>query len=93
MSNNSASIPLDAPSPASALRNRSEALEIKEEHVQCNDQSFSLSYEKIGGPSSQVIQNSTTANVGCAGVRSKPAVKRQQVCQVNFRNDQSLRSI
>lgn len=85
-------VPLDAPSPAGALRNRSEPFEVKEKHVQCNDQSFSHSYEKIGGPASQVMQNSytTTANEECAGVRSKPTGKEQQVCQVNFHNHHSL---
>ncbi|TKY49687.1 hypothetical protein E2542_SST27129 [Spatholobus suberectus] len=81
VSNNPAPLPLDTPSSSSALRNRTEPLEIKEEYVQCNDESLDLSYEKIGGPASQVIQNSCTitANVGSDGVRSKPTGKEQQV--------------
>ncbi|KAJ1414951.1 protein LNK2-like isoform X2 [Sesbania bispinosa] len=80
VSNNPAPLSLDTSSQAGSLRDRSEPLEIKEEYVRCNDQSFSLSYEKIGDPASQVIQNShtITANVGCAGVRSKPTGKEHQ---------------
>ncbi|KAG5049240.1 hypothetical protein JHK85_010343 [Glycine max] len=81
VSNNAAPLPLDTPSSSGALRNRTESLEIKEEYVQCNDKSLDLSNEKIGGPGSQVIENSctTTANVGNGGVRSKPTGKEQQV--------------
>ncbi|XP_045819855.1 protein LNK2 isoform X3 [Trifolium pratense] len=80
VSNNQAHVPLDAPSPTDALRNKSEPFEIKEEHGHCNDQSFSPSYEKISGPAYQSIQNShtTTDNVECAGDRSKPTGKEQQ---------------
>lgn len=83
VSNNVAPLPLDTPSSSGALRNRTESLEIKEEYVQCSDESLDLSNEKIGGPGSQVIENSctTTANVGNGGVRSKPTGKEQQVCQ------------
>jgi hypothetical protein len=91
VSNNQTHLPLDAPSPTDALRNRSEPCEIKEEHVHCNDQSFSPSYEKISDPAYQSIQNSrtTTDNMECAGDRSKLTGKKQQVCQVIF-NDQSI---
>ena len=86
MSSNQASVPLNTPSPTDALRNRSGPLEIKEEHVHCSDQSFSLNYEKISGPAYQSIENShtTTDNVECAGDRSKPTGHEQQVCQVIF---------
>ena len=83
MSNNPAPLPLDTPSSSGALRNRTDPLEIKEEYAQCNDKSLDLSYEKIGIPASQVLQNSCsiTANVGNDGVRSRPTGKEQQVCQ------------
>ncbi|XP_057455283.1 protein LNK2 isoform X2 [Lotus japonicus] len=73
-------IPLDAPSPAGALRNRSKPLEIKEEDAQCNDQPFSLSYEKTGDPASQVTESSHTiaANMGCSGDRTNPSGKGLQ---------------
>lgn len=92
MNKNLVPIPLDAPSPAGALRNRSKPLEIKEEDAQCNDQPFSLSYEKTGDPASQVTESSHTiaANMGCSGDRSNPSGKGLQVCQINFRKDQSL---
>lgn len=80
VSSNQASVPLNTPSPTDALRNRSGPLEIKEEHVHCSDQSFSLNYEKISGPAYQSIENShtTTDNVECAGDRSKPTGHEQQ---------------
>jgi len=86
VSSNQASVPLNTPSPTDALRNRSGPLEIKEEHVHCTDQSFSLNYEKISGPAYQSIENShtTTDNVEYAGDRSKPTGQEQQVCQVIF---------
>ncbi|XP_027343859.1 protein LNK2 isoform X2 [Abrus precatorius] len=79
-SSNAAPLPLNT-SSSGALRNRTEPLEIKEEYVQCNDESLDLSFEKIGGPASQVIQNShkIPADMGSAGVRSKPTGKAQQV--------------
>ncbi|XP_061352881.1 protein LNK2-like isoform X2 [Gastrolobium bilobum] len=78
VSNNPEPVHLNSPSLEGALR--TEPLEIKEEYVQCNDQSYALSHEKIGGPASLVIQNShaTTADEGSVGVRSKPTGKEQQ---------------
>ncbi|CAJ2638882.1 unnamed protein product [Trifolium pratense] len=92
VSNNQAHVPLDAPSPTDALRNKSEPFEIKEEHGHCNDQSFSPSYEKISGPAYQSIQNShtTTDNVECAGDRSKPTGKEQQIQSGNLRHQPVL---
>jgi len=83
VSNNPAPLTLDPPSSSGALRNRTDPLEIKEEYVQCNDKSLDLSYEKIGIPASQVLQNSCaiTANVANYEVRRKPTGKEQQVCQ------------
>jgi len=84
VSNNPAPLPLDTPSSSGALRNGTDPLEIKEEYVQCNDdKSLDLSYEKIGIPASQVLQNSCAipANEGNDGVRSKPTEKEHQVCQ------------
>ncbi|KAI5410791.1 hypothetical protein KIW84_056069 [Lathyrus oleraceus] len=80
VSNDQASASLDAPNPADALRNRSGHFEIKEEHIHCSDQSFSLSYENISVPAYQSIQNShtTTDTVECAGDRSKLTGKEQQ---------------
>ncbi|KAK7323322.1 hypothetical protein VNO77_26790 [Canavalia gladiata] len=95
VSNNPAPLPLDTPSPSGALRNRTEPLEIKEEYVQCNDESLHLSYEKMGGPASQVIRNSLTitANVENAGIRSKPTGKEQQVFrQKNLSKTRKLRA-
>ncbi|CAK8564607.1 unnamed protein product [Lathyrus sativus] len=79
-SNDQAPASLDAPNPTDALRSRSGHFEIKEEHIHCSDQSFSLSYEKISGPAYQSIQNShtTTDNVECAGDRCKLTGKEQQ---------------
>ncbi|CAL0328748.1 unnamed protein product [Lupinus luteus] len=79
-SNSPASIPLEAPSPASDLRNRSEYLETKADYVQRNHKSFPLNYKKIDDPASHDVQNaySTTGNVGYARGRSKPTVKEQQ---------------
>ncbi|KAK8469248.1 hypothetical protein PHAVU_005G029800 [Phaseolus vulgaris] len=81
VSNNPAPLTLDPPSSSGALRNRTDPLEIKEEYVQCNDKSLDLSYEKIGIPASQVLQNSCaiTANVANYEVRRKPTGKEQQV--------------
>ncbi|RYR32404.1 hypothetical protein Ahy_A10g046978 isoform A [Arachis hypogaea] len=80
VNNSPAPIPVDALSPAGSLRNRSEPLEIKEEHAHCNDQTFSLSYGKVGGAASKDIQNScaTTVDVGSAGGGCKPSGKDQQ---------------
>ncbi|WJX30749.1 hypothetical protein P8452_19252 [Trifolium repens] len=90
VSNNQTHVPLDAPSPTDALRNRSEPSEIKEEHVHCNDQSFSPSYEKISDPAYQSIRNSrtTTDNMECAGDRSKLTGKKQQ----SFRKKNQLKT-
>ena len=87
MRNSPAPIPVDAPSPAGSLRKRSAPSEIKEEYVQCNDQPFALSYEKIGGPASKDLQNShaITVDGGCAGGRSKLTGKEQQVCIVSLK--------
>ncbi|KAL2337153.1 hypothetical protein Fmac_011599 [Flemingia macrophylla] len=71
VSNNPAPLLLDTPSSSGALRNRTEPLEIKEEYVQCDDQTLDLSYEKIGSPASNVIPSD--------GVRRKPTGKEQQV--------------
>ncbi|RDX85009.1 Protein LNK2 [Mucuna pruriens] len=86
VSNNPAALRLDTSSSLGALRNRTEPSEVKEEYVQCNGESLDLSYEKIGGSASQVIQNSCTiaANVGSDGVRSKPTRKEQQVFRENL---------
>ena len=84
MSNNSAPLPLDTPSSSGALINEADPLEIKEEYVQTNDdKSLDLSFEKIGIPASEVLQNSCTITAieGNDGVRSKPTEKEQQVCQ------------
>ncbi|XP_014501133.1 protein LNK2 [Vigna radiata var. radiata] len=82
VTNDPAPLPLDTPSSSGALRNGTDPLEIKEEYVQCNgDKSLDLSYEKIGIPASQVLQNSCTitGNAGNDGVRSKPTEKERQV--------------
>ncbi|XP_047178020.1 protein LNK2 [Vigna umbellata] len=82
VTNNPAPLPLDTPSLSGALRNGTDPLEIKEEYVQCNGgKSLDLSYEKIGIPASQVLQNSCTitGNAGNDGVRSKPTEKERQV--------------
>ncbi|XP_029128715.1 protein LNK2 isoform X2 [Cajanus cajan] len=78
LSNNPAPLLLDTPSSSGALRNGTEPSEIKEEYVQCDDESLDLSF---GSPASQVIQNSCTitTNLGSDGVRRKRTGKEQQV--------------
>ncbi|KAF7824700.1 protein LNK2-like isoform X1 [Senna tora] len=80
VSNSPAPISLDTPSPAGALRNRSEPLENKANYIQCNDQLFALSCGKIGGPASNYMQNAhaVTADVKHDVGRSKPAGKEHQ---------------
>ncbi|TKY68256.1 hypothetical protein E2542_SST04492 [Spatholobus suberectus] len=80
VSNNTVPILLEAPSPATALRNRSEPLEIRAEYVQQNDQSFSPRVRRIGDSSSHDIQNApaNTFNVGYPRDRIIPAEKEQQ---------------
>ncbi|KAI9115346.1 hypothetical protein K1719_013665 [Acacia pycnantha] len=80
VSNSTAPMSLDTPSTADALRNRSEPLEIKADYVQCNDQLFTLSYEKTGGSACHDIQNvhAITTDVTHSGERSKPAGKEHQ---------------
>ncbi|XP_027355953.1 protein LNK2-like isoform X3 [Abrus precatorius] len=80
VSNSAVPILLESPSPGSALRNRSEPLEIKAEYVQHNGQSFSPSFKSISDSSSQDIQNAhaNTVNVGYARDRIIPTEKVQQ---------------
>ncbi|KAL2326388.1 hypothetical protein Fmac_025446 [Flemingia macrophylla] len=80
VSNSTVPILLEAPSPASALRNRSEPLEIKAEYVQQNDQSFSPRFKRISDSSSHDIQNAPANifNVGYARDRIIRAEKEQQ---------------
>lgn len=81
VSDSPAPMSLDTPSPAGGLRNRSEPLEIKADSFHCNDQSFTLSYEKIRGSSFHDIQNvhAVTSDMKYAGGRCKPAGKEHQV--------------
>ncbi|XP_061350014.1 protein LNK2-like isoform X2 [Gastrolobium bilobum] len=80
VSDSPVTILLEAPSPASALRNRTEPLEVKAEYVQRNDQSFSFSFKRIGDSSSHDTQNAhaTTVSAGYARGRSIPTEKEQQ---------------
>ncbi|XP_020215263.1 protein LNK2 isoform X2 [Cajanus cajan] len=81
VSSSTVPILLEAPSPASALRNRSEPLEIKAEYAQQNDQSFSPRFKRISDSSSHHdIQNApaNTYNVGYARDRVIPPEKEQQ---------------
>jgi len=90
VSNNTVPTLLEAPSPASTLRNRSEPLEIKADYVQHNGQSFSPSFKRIGDSSSHDIQNAqaNTISVGYARDRIIPTEKEQQVCEAILENDQ-----
>ncbi|KAK7314219.1 hypothetical protein VNO77_39432 [Canavalia gladiata] len=80
VSNSTIPTHLEAPSRASALRNRSEPLEIKAEYVQHNGQSFSPIFKRIGDSSSHDIQNAhaNTVNVGYARERVITTGKEQQ---------------
>lgn len=81
------------PTPAGNLGNRSEPSEIKAKRVQSDgDHSFTLHYDKIGGPTSHDIQNAheTTVGIGYAGVRSKLTAKELLVCPVNLQLGQAI---
>ncbi|KAJ1413542.1 hypothetical protein SESBI_19618 [Sesbania bispinosa] len=79
---NNSPVPIlsEAQSPASALRNRSEPLEIKTKYDHRNDRSFSASFKRIGHSASHDKQNAhaTTGNAGYARGRSIPTEKEQQ---------------
>ncbi|KAH1210665.1 Protein LNK2 [Glycine max] len=80
VSNSTVPILLETPNPTSALRNRSEPLEIKAEYVQQNDRSFSPRFKRIGDSLSHDIEKAPANifNVGYDRDRIAPADKEQQ---------------